>query len=182
MFRQGYAIRNQEGLYFLTFTIVKWIDVFSRQVYRDILLDSLAYCRKEKGLSLKAYVIMSNHIHIIARAENGNLSDVVRDFKSFTSKKILHEIEHGTESRKDWLLHMFAFKAKYNKRNEKYQLWVQENHPEGLESNAFIEQKLNYIHQNPVRAGLVEEPWHYKYSSAADYSGGKGLIEIDLIA
>jgi REP element-mobilizing transposase RayT len=100
----GYQIYNQSGSYFLTLQVVDWIDIFSRKVYRDIILDSLDYCRKNKGLQIWAYVIMTNHIHCILSAENGNLSDIIRDFKRHTASKILAEIQESPESRKDWML------------------------------------------------------------------------------
>jgi REP element-mobilizing transposase RayT len=100
----GYQIYNQSGSYFLTLQVVDWIDIFSRKVYRDIILDSLDYCRKNKGLQIWAYVIMTNHIHCILSAENGNLSDIIRDFKRHTASNIIAEIQESTESRKDWML------------------------------------------------------------------------------
>ena len=154
----GYKIRNQQGVYFLTLTVVNWVDVFTRKVYRDILIDSLRFCQEKKGLNLHAYVIMSNHIHLIASSKTGQLSDFLRDFKKHTSKTIVKEIEEGNESRKYWLLNVFKFKATLHQRNEIYQLWTHDNHPIELESNSFIAQKLNYLHDNPVRAGWVDEP------------------------
>ncbi len=73
---KGNYIRNQDAMHFLTLTIVDWVDVFTRKKYRDMLLDSLLFCQKEKGLTLTAYFIMSNHIHPIAQSENGRLSDI----------------------------------------------------------------------------------------------------------
>jgi REP element-mobilizing transposase RayT len=100
----AYQIKNQKGLYFLTLQVVGWVDIFTRKSYRDIIIDSFVYCRKSKGLKVYAYVIMSNHVHCVVSAEN-NLSDVVRDFKKFTSKEIFKLINENTqESRKEWLL------------------------------------------------------------------------------
>ena len=174
----GYKIRNQHGIYFLTLTVVNWVDIFTRKVYRDIVIDSLRFCQKKKSLNLHAYVIMSNHIHLIASSKTGQLSDFLRDFKKHTSKTILKEIEKGNESRKYWLLNVFKFKATLHQRNEIYQLWTHDNHPIELESNYFIEQKLNYLHDNPVRAGWVDEPEDYVYSSARNYAGKSGLLEV----
>ena len=84
----AYQIRNQEGLYFLTFQIVGWVDIFTRKCYRDIMIDSLAYCRKNKGLELYAYVNRTNHVHLIVRSSKGDLSGLVRDLKKYTSKQI----------------------------------------------------------------------------------------------
>jgi len=84
----GYKIRNKKEIHFITFAVVEWLDVFTRKEYRDILLESLRFCQKEKGLLLHGWCIMSNHVHLIASARNENLSDILRDFKKFTSKKL----------------------------------------------------------------------------------------------
>lgn len=177
----GYKIRNQAATYFMTFTIMGWIDVFSRQRYRDIIIDSFQYCRTSKHLKIGAFVIMSNHLHIIWTAEKSNLSDIVRDFKTFTSKAISRSIQDDPESRREWLLYMFAFYAKRTAANDYYKIWTGDNHPEEVFSDTFLRAKLDYIHQNPVRAGLVAEPASYLYSSASNYESGKGIMEIDFL-
>jgi hypothetical protein len=106
------------------------------------------------------------------------LSDTLRDFKSYTAKIILNEIRKGNESRKEWMLRQFTSATLRHKRNANYQFWSQENHAEYIFSNAFMEQKLNYIHNNPVRAGIVLKAEDYKYSSARDYGDEEGLIPI----
>lgn len=112
----GYKIRNQQGLHFITFAVVEWVDVFTRQQYRDVLIESLDYCVKQKGLNLHAWVIMSNHVHFIMSAKEGQkLSDILRDFKKFTSVKIIEGIKNNTyESRKEWMLAIFKAKGKEN--------------------------------------------------------------------
>ena len=180
-FAEGYKIRDQSATHFLTFTVMGWIDIFSRKRYRDIIIDSLNYCKQNKGLQIGGYVIMTNHIHFIWTAKNNNLSDVVRDFKTFTSKAILKSIQEEPESRKDWLLYMFKFYANRTNENEVFKLWTSNNHPEVIYSKEFLMTKLNYIHQNPVRAGIVTEPEHYIYSSATNYANNKGIIEIDFL-
>jgi REP element-mobilizing transposase RayT len=122
---------------------------------------------------------MTNHIHLIARSENGDLSGWIRDFKSFTTKNIIDAIQNENESRKEWLLYMFKFFANKTNRNELYKLWTGNNHPEEIRTEAFLQKKLNYIHQNPVRAGWVLNETDYLYSSASNYANGTGLIEID---
>lgn len=179
-----YKFNDKEGTYFVSFAIVGWIDVFTRQVYRDIFLESLVYCRKEKGLNVHAWVIMSNHIHLIISAKSGaSLSDAMRDLKKFTSFKILKEIkENKTESRREWLLYLFAKAGQQNSNNKNYQFWQQDNHPIELDFHTdMFEQRLNYLHNNPVQAGIVNFAVDYLYSSAIDYSGRKGLIDIDIL-
>ena len=181
-FSEGYKIRDQSATHFLTFSIMGWIDIFSRQRYRDIILESLTFCRLHKNLQIGAYVIMSNHIHTIWTAVNSNLSDIIRDFKGFTSKAITGAIKEEPESRRNWLLYMFQFYANRTAASVDFKVWTGNNHPEEIYSQSFLRTKLNYIHENPVRAGIVREASDYLYSSAADYEGkGKGLIEIDFL-
>ncbi len=177
----GYQIYNQANTYFLTFQVVDWVDVFTRKSYRDIVVDSFDYCRKNKGLQLWAYVVMSNHIHCILSAKDENLSALVRDFKSFTASKILKEIEQSNESRKEWMLKRFEFAAKSHKRNSEYQFWNHDNHAIELTSHDFICQKMAYIHLNPVRSGLVENAVDWLYSSARNYLGMEHLLDIDVM-
>jgi REP element-mobilizing transposase RayT len=142
---------NTNSPYFLTLTVVGWVDVFTRECYSEIIVESLEYCRKNKGLEVYAFVIMSNHIHLIVRRQEGLLSDVIRDFKSFTAKRIIHKIEtNAKESRKDWLLHLFKFHAKFKQQNESYQFWQKTSYPVELFSHKIFNQKLYYIHNNPV--------------------------------
>jgi REP element-mobilizing transposase RayT len=176
----GYQIKNQSALYYLTFQIVHWTDIFTRKVYRDIVINSLQYCQQNKGLVICAYVIMSNHVHILAASENDNLSDIVRDFKRHTSKKIIETIENEPESRRDWLLMIFRYAARKHSRNDKYQVWTHENHAEEIFSNKFIEQKVNYIHNNPVRSGIVVKPEDYLYSSARNYADLESLLDVSM--
>ena len=179
----GHKIVNQHELHYLTITVVGWLDVFTRKEYKDIIIESLKYCQKKKGLLLFAYVIMSNHLHLIGRAEGEQgLSAIVRDFKKYTSKTILKAIQHHPkESRKEWMLHMFKYYAKYNKRNKDYQFWQQDNHPIELISPKWINQKIDYIHFNPVHAGLVDRAEAYLYSSARNYMNREGLIEVEVL-
>jgi REP element-mobilizing transposase RayT len=162
----GYQIYDQNGVYFLTFTIVDWVDIFSRKIYKDILINSLQYCIKHKGFMVYCYVIMSNHIHIIMRSNDCKLSDAIRDFKKYTSAKIIEAIQNGPESRRAWLLHRFKWAADHHSRNTTYQVWTHENHAIEIFTNNFFISKANYIHLNPVRAGYVKKEEDYVYSSA----------------
>ena len=170
--------------HFITFATVNWIDVFSRECYKQIVVESLKFCIAEKGLNLHAWVIMSNHVHLIATAREGfELVDIIRDLKKYTSKMIIAEIETNVrESRKNWMIWMFKRAGGKNSNNKVYQFWQQDNHPIELSTNIMIEQRLNYLHENPVAAGMVTEAQYYKYSSATDYyEEGNGLIPIELI-
>ncbi len=179
----GYKIRNKEGIHFITFAVVNWVDVFTRKEYRDTVLDSIRYCQEAKGLVLYCWCLMSNHIHLVISAKENNTSDILRDFKKFTSKQIIQAIkEHPQESRREWMLHIFETAAEHNSRNKTYQFWQQDNQPKEIFSKTFAMQKLAYIHNNPVMAGIVDKAEDYVYSSARDYYGtGKGLLDIEII-
>lgn len=176
----GYKIRDQALAHFVTFAVVEWVDVFTRKSYRDILLDSLRYLQTNKGLVLHAWCLMSNHVHLVIKAKDGNLSDLLRDFKKFTSKQLLAAIQtNETESRKEWMMEIFRKAGEANPRNKAYQFWRQDNQPKELYSLHFTAQKIDYIHHNPVTAGIVERPEEYLYSSARDYLTTKpGLLEV----
>ena len=177
----GYQIVEQSKMHYITFQVVYWIDIFSRKTYRDLFLESLAYCRTHKSLEVYGYVIMSNHVHLLVRSDSGDLSGTIRDLKKFTSKKIAQAIDNDRESRREWILRLMAHAAKRQNKEGKLQLWTHENHAELVYSNNFIEQKLQYIHQNPVRAGIVSKQEDYLYSSARNYAEIDGLIEIDKV-
>jgi putative transposase len=165
-----------DGLFFVTLTVVGWVDVFSRSLYTDIVVKNLQYCQREKSLELYAYVIMTNHLHMIAAQKEGNLQEVLGRFKSFTAKEILKAIEgNEKESRKDWLLHMFHFHARLNKQYYEYHFWQSINHPTAITGHEMLMQKVKYTQLNPVRAGYVREPDHWYYSSANPLSPLKVL-------
>jgi putative transposase len=177
-----YKFRDNDKLYFLSFAVINWIDLFIRRVYKDILIESLKYCTEKKDLDVYAYCIMSSHVHLIIGSRGNKLENIMRDFKSFTSTNLKQAIkEHPGESRKEWMIWMMERAGKKNSNNTDFQLWQQHNHPIVLDSNYLLQQKLDYIHNNPVEAGFVEQPQDYLYSSAKNYCGQVGLIEVILI-
>ena len=179
--KEGYIIRNQEKAHFITATVVDWIDVFTRQVYRDCVIDCLNYCVANKGMIVYGYVIMSNHIHMIIQSEEGKLSDLVRDFKKFTAKNILEKIQSEPESRREWMLERFQKATESHTRNKNYQFWQYGNHAEEVYTDEFMWSKLDYIHMNPVRSGIVSKIEDYIYSSASNYIEGNGLVKVELV-
>ena len=169
--------------YFLTLTVVNWIDVFTRKNHRDAIISCLKYCQKEKGLIIFAYCIMSNHMHIIANAEEPFLlKDTIRDFKKFTSKKIIAQIQNETESRREWMLKLFEDEAEPSKRHKYYKFWQEGNHAIELFSEKFVWDKINYIHNNPVEAGLVKQAHEWVYSSASNYLDLESILEVERIS
>jgi REP element-mobilizing transposase RayT len=178
----SYRIKLANALYFLTCTTVNWIDVFTRKKYADIIVDSLDFCQKEKGLELISWCIMSNHIHLVARAKKGfHLANIIRVMKKYTAKQIVKAIKESPESRKSWLIAEILKAGKLNSKKQTHQLWRNDNHPIELFKPATIQQKIKYIHFNPVKAGIVYFPEHYRLSSAKDYSGNKGLLDVVII-
>jgi REP element-mobilizing transposase RayT len=168
--------------YFLTMTVVDWVDIFTRPVYKHIIVDSLRFCQKEKGLVLYSWCLMSNHLHLIAGAKEGfSLSDILRDFKKFTSKEIVKTIKTTNESREKWMLERFRSAGKDNSKIKEYKFWKDGNEAKELYSSKFIEQKLNYIHNNPVVGEIVSNPEDYLYSSARNYCNIPGLLQVELI-
>lgn len=181
---RGYSIKDQLAIHFISFAVVQWIDVFTRKEYAEIIVESLKFCQKNKGLKIHAWCIMSNHVHLIVSTAHPNkLSDVLRDFKKFTSNQIIKAItENKKESRKRWMLWIFKKAGEKNKRNEDNQFWQQDNHPVQCDTNDILESRLKYLHENPVRAGLVRYEQDHIYSSGIDYyTEEKGLIEIDFV-
>ena len=177
-----YKFRDQSQAYFVSFAVVNWIDLFTRKDYVDILLESLEFCQKNKDLRLHAWLIMPSHLHLIIGTKAYPMQDILRDFKRHTSSRIKQEIrKHPKESRKKWLLKAFVDSGISNSNNHDWQLWQQYNHPVELFNNEMIDTRLDYLHNNPVVAGFVEEPEDYLWSSARDYSGISGLLEIDFL-
>jgi REP element-mobilizing transposase RayT len=175
-----YKFGNSQKPYFVSFATVRWVDLFTRNVYRDELVDSLRYCQKEKELELYAWCIMPSHVHLIISSATTDLASIMRDIKGFTSKKLRKAItENPQESRREWLLNMFEFAGKTNNNNQDWQLWQQDNHPIELYNADIAIQKLTYLHNNPVEAGFVDVASAWLYSSARDYEEGRqGLLEV----
>src|SRR4030065_844550 len=179
---RNYKFRDQERPYFISFATVYWIDALTRLVYKDIVVDSIKYCIENKGLIVYAWVIMSSHVHMIIGTNKYPMENIVRDLKRHTSKALLKAIsENPVESRREWMLFMFERAGKKNSNNSKYQFWQQHNHPIELDSTTIMDQKPDYLHNNPVEEGYVYESHKYVYSSAIDYSGGKGSINVVLM-
>jgi len=175
--RTRYKIHNKgpEHPYFVTSTIIAWIPVFTHKEHFEILAGSLQYCREEKGMRLYAYVIMENHIHLIASSPD--LSKTMQSFKSFTARRL---IESMTQKKIDWLLHQLAYHRAGHKKDSAFQVWQEGFHPEEIGSAEMLRQKIDYIHYNPVRRGYVARPEHWLYSSAAQLlRGERGVIDVD---
>ncbi len=177
-----YKATTSEEAFFITITTVGWIDVFTRLNQKNNIINALKYCQQNKGLEIYAYVIMSSHVHLLCKATHGFiLSDVIRDFKKFTSKKILQTCIEEPESRREWMLNYFQKACELLKREQKYKVWQNGYHAELTETNWFIKQKVNYIHNNPVKDKIVFLPEDYYFSSARNYAGLEYDLEVTLL-
>ena len=166
-------------LYFTTTTVIDWMDVFTRPVYKHIIVDSLKYCQQNKGLDIYAWVLMTNHLHLIVGLRDGTIGDFLRDFKKFTSKKIIKALdENFQESRQQWILDRCWFAGNNDSKIKNYRFWQEGNYVEEITTYDFYKQKLDYIHANPVRQEIVANPEDYLYSSARNYAGLQGLINV----
>ncbi|NBG65088.1 REP-associated tyrosine transposase [Acidiluteibacter ferrifornacis] len=179
-----YKVNDNSKPYYITTTIVGWVDVFTREVQKERLVESLKYCQESKGLIIYAWCLMTNHLHMICQSsdEEVPLSDIIRDFKRFTSKQILITIEEEPESRREWMLDFFKKSCEKLKRNQKYKVWQTGFHAEEIRTQKFLEQKIDYINYNPVKARIVEFPEHYIYSSARNYAEMEGLLAVEILS
>ena len=167
---------EETSFYFSTCVIVAWLPIFQNEIYFKIIIESLNYCRLHKGIFLLGFVIMPSHLHLItSNTKKTTLSEIMRDFKTYTSREIRKQLE---KDKRTVYLHILENSAK-NLSKQQYRLWTDDFHPIALKSEIWFQQKMNYMHNNPVEAGLVEKAEDFLYSSARDYVGkGKGLLEI----
>jgi len=173
MTRTRYRIFEQEYPYFLTSTVVAWLPVFAYAPFVDIVLESWRFLQRERGVRIYGYVILENHLHWIAAADE--LAEQVGRFKSYTARRIIDVLQQRGFST---LLEELRYFKLRHKIDQAYQLWQEGNHPQQIQSDEMMRQKLEYMHANPVRRGYVDDPVHWRYSSARNYAGAKGLIEV----
>jgi REP element-mobilizing transposase RayT len=175
---RNYRFHNPKAAYFVSFAVVEWLDVFTSNEYKDILIANLEYCQRKKGMEIYAWCIMSNHVHLVFRStEEIPPGRLLGDFKRHTSKLLVKAIkENMRESRREAFLETFSRNGAKKSNVKENQFWRQDNMPIELWSKKVIAQKIRYIHNNPVKQGVVFRAEDYQYSSAVDYSGEKGLL------
>lgn len=175
----AYKAIDNSAAYFVTITVVEWIDLFTRQNHKNTIINALKYAQQNKGLELYAYAIMPSHIHLLCRVKEGFVfSDFIRDFKRHTAKELIENIENEIESRRQWLLNTFKKEGANASKPSLFKVWQEGYHAINVYSNKFIHQKLEYIHNNPVNDGIVEKPEDYLYSSARNYAGLDSVLEV----
>jgi len=171
--RTRYRIYENEHPYFLTCTIVGWVAVFTRPEAVQIIFDSWEFLRREKGFRLFGYVVLENHLHLIASAPN--LANAIKSFKMYTARQIIDLLDR--HQAKVLLRQLRALKLRHKTESE-YQVWKEGSKPKQIGSDEMMRQKLEYIHNNPVKRGYVDEPVHWRYSSARNYAAMPGLVEV----
>lgn len=175
MGRSRYKFLSDDSPYFLTCTTLEWIALFGIPEFAETLLNSLRFLQEHNRLIVYAYVIMEHHLHLVA--SSNNLSKEIGNFKSFTARSI---VDYLLQRHSRGLLgHLRQHKVTH-KTDRKYQIWQEGSHPEEIISDDMMEQKINYIHNNPVKAGFVDDPVHWRYSSARNYEGMEGILEVKM--
>jgi putative transposase len=171
---EKFKFHDPEGLYFVTSTVVHGIGLFTRKGLKHTIIDSLKHCQGHKGLIIHAWCLMPSHLHMIISSKGEPWSNIMRDFKQFTTKQIIEEITLINESRSEWLLRAFEKAGKERKRISNNKVWQEGNQPKSIVTTAFPDQKLNYILSNPTEAEIVDEAAQDLYCSARDYAGSNG--------
>lgn len=165
--RTRYRISEDQRAYFVTGTVLEWLPIFTTGACCEILVRSLAHCREHKGLLIHAWVILDNHFHAILSGPD--LAKTVRDLKRFTARMRLEQIR--AEGR-DWLLNQLAHYCARHKTSSDHQVWQEGVHPKAITSDDMMRQKLDYLHSNPVKRGMVASPEHWRFSSAHEWLEG----------
>jgi REP element-mobilizing transposase RayT len=173
MSRTRYRIYENEYPHFLTWTIVGWQAVFTRPEAVQIVFDSWDFLKREKHFRLYGYVVLENHLHLLASAPD--LSGAIKSFKMYTARQIIDLLERH---RAQVLLRQLRALKKRHKTESEYQVWEEESKPKQMSSNEMMLQKLEYMHNNPVKRGYVDDPVHCRYSSAGNYAGRVGLVDV----
>lgn len=169
-----YKFWDNRKLYFVSYAVVGWIDLFTRNEYREILADSWNYCSQNRGLEIYAWVIMPSHVHLVVGTHGDPLEKIFADMKRHTSRELHKAIkEHPKESRREWLLDYMRKCGEGNSNNGKFQLWRQDNHPLFVDRPEKLQRAINYIHMNPVKSSDVLLPEHWIWSSAEQYRKGR---------
>jgi len=165
--RSRYRVNDENAAHFITSTIIEWLPVFTTAACCDIVVRSMEYCRQHKGMRIHAWVILDNHFHAILSGPQ--LAHTLADFKKFTARQILDQLR--LEGR-GWLLNQLANFRAAHKCASIHQVWQEGVHPQSITSDEIMLQKLKYLHNNPVKRGLVASPEHWLYSSAHEWLPG----------
>lgn len=175
MGRSRYHVLGNQP-HFVTCTVVNWIPLFSKIEIAEIILDALKFLQCQQRLKLYGYILMENHLHLLASA--ASLSKEIGNFKSFTARMTIDLLK---KNQANYILNQLKFHKLHHKIDQEYQVWQEGFHPQAILNQKMFIQKLDYIHNNPVRRGYVDDPVHWRYSSYRNYMGKQGLLEVDVI-
>lgn len=178
---ERYKVLDNSTPNFITLTIIDWVDLFIRPVYFKILDNALNYCIENKGLEINAYVYMSSHIHLIVSSKKDSIPNIIKSFKIYTTKEFLKAIKESPESRREWLLNKFSLAANRIKRGKNYKVWKDGFHPIILDNSLKVEQRINYIHNNPFVSQLIREPRDWVNSSCLQYENEKCKSNVQIV-
>ena len=176
MGRSRYKVYEPTYPHFMTCTILHWLPLFTNKNSVQIIIDSLSYLQQSDNLKIYSYVILENHLHLIA--QSGNITITIQKFKSYTAYKLLELLKKNNAQT---LLQQLSFHKKAHRKENSYQVWEEGFHPKLIQSDIMMKEKIEYIHNNPIKRGYVEEAQHWRYSSAKDYLGINGLLKIDRV-
>jgi len=174
MGRSRYKIYEPTHPHFVTCTILHWLPIFTRKESVQIIIDSLKFLQEKDNLKLYAYVILENHLHMVLQSDD--LAKTMESFKKYTANEILKLLK---EENVKTLLEQFKFYKKAHKTDKVYQIWEEGYQPKLMQTDAMMISKIEYIHENPVKRGYVDNAVHWRYSSARDYEGVGGLIDVE---
>ncbi len=174
MGRSRYKIHEPTFPHFVTCTVLHWIPIFTRVETTEIIFNSLKYLQQHDNFKLYAYVILENHLHMVAQSDD--LSKSMESFKKYTARQIIDLLKSRNVTT---ILDQLAFYKKAHKEDREYQLWQEGIAPKLIQRDSMMVERINYIHQNPVKRGYVDEAKHWRYSSARDYEGDVGLIDVE---
>ena len=175
MGRGRYIITEPGQAHFMTCTIVEWLPVFTRPETMQIIIDCWQYQREQEGLKLYGFVILENHLHFVAQAPR--LDKCISSFKSFTARKLIDYLQAQNMQR---FLTRLRFAKCAHKEDREYQFWQEGVHAEMVSSEDIMREKLSYIHENPIKRGYVNRAEYWRYSSASNYEGLEGVIDVDI--
>lgn len=177
-----YKAKEVGQAYFITITTIGWVDIFTRLNQKYIVTNALKYCQENKGLTIFAYCLMHSHLHLFCRADASfSLAEIMRDFKKYTSKRIIQTILEEPESRREWMLEFFRKSCEHLTRHQSYKVWQDGYHAEEVFSNQWIKEKIRYIHENPVKEKIVTDAENYYFSSATNYAGLDSILDIEVV-
>ncbi len=174
MGRSRYRVYEPTHPHFVTCTVLHWLPIFTRPESVQIIIDSLKFLQQKDNLKLYAYVILENHLHMVVQSDD--IEKSMKSFKQYTAKALLELLKKENVKT---ILDQLQFYKKAHHKATTYQIWEEGYQPKLMQTDAMMISKIKYIHQNPLKRGYVDDATHWRYSSARDYEGIKGLIEVE---